>query len=226
MDRVLLIDDDLSVRQIVAQALYSQARQIDHANNGKEALDKVEQLQPELIILDIDISCADGFAFLKSRRDSLPVIVISSNDNEETRIKGYELGADDFIAKPFSTRELQVRVAALQRRIQLARTQPKPQQRCIFKQMSFNEFDYSVEVDERRVILTHTEFNLIKYLFERKGKVVTKQELQRAVLKKELGQFDRNLDMHISNTRRKLAQTNLPKSMINTVRGQGYSFAN
>lgn len=77
---------------------------------------------------------------------------------------------------------------------------------------------------ERRVALTQTEFKLLKYLFDRKGEVITKQELQKSVLKKDLGQFDRNLDMHISNTRRKLAKICLPKTIINTVRGQGYSF--
>ncbi|MGL5488244.1 MAG: helix-turn-helix domain-containing protein, partial [Shewanella sp.] len=74
------------------------------------------------------------------------------------------------------------------------------------------------------VELTQTEFRLFKYLFERKGQVITKQELQKSVLQKDLGRFDRNLDMHISNTRRKLANTRLPRTLINTVRGQGYSF--
>ncbi|BAJ02026.1 winged helix-turn-helix domain-containing protein [Shewanella violacea] len=92
-------------------------------------------------------------------------------------------------------------------------------------EVKFDDTQYCVSIASRRVTLTQTEFKLFKYLFERKGKVITKQELQRSVLHKDLGRFDRNLDMHISNTRRKLADTQLPKTLINTVRGQGYSFA-
>ena len=90
--------------------------------------------------------------------------------------------------------------------------------------VSFDESSYRITIGHRTVDLTQTEYRVFKYLFERKGQVITKQELQRSVLQKDLGRFDRNLDMHISNTRRKLANTSLPRNLINTVRGQGYSF--
>lgn len=95
----------------------------------------------------------------------------------------------------------------------------------IVGEVIFHPSGYSVEIANKKVVLTQTEFGLLKYLAENSGNVVSKVELQRQVLRKELGRFDRNLDMHISNTRRKLANTCLPKSLINTVRGQGYSFA-
>jgi len=90
--------------------------------------------------------------------------------------------------------------------------------------INFDDMSYRITIGTRYVDLTQTEFKLFKYLFERKGQVITKQELQRSVLQKDLGRFDRNLDMHISNTRRKLANISLPRNLINTVRGQGYSF--
>ena len=92
-------------------------------------------------------------------------------------------------------------------------------------EVKFDDTQYCVSIATKKVSLTQTEFKLFKYLFERKGEVITKQELQRSILQKELGRFDRNLDMHISNTRRKLANIALPKTLINTVRGRGYSFA-
>jgi two-component system OmpR family response regulator len=150
--------------------------------------------------------------------------VISAVDSEEERIKGYELGADDFLSKPFSVKELLVRIQALIRRINISKGQ-EPTDLALNKHIQFDETDYTVAIADQQLALTQTEFRLFKYLFERKGQVVTKQELQRRVLKKELGRFDRNLDMHISNTRRKLEQTRLPRSLINTVRGQGYSFS-
>lgn len=91
--------------------------------------------------------------------------------------------------------------------------------------IEFDDLQYCVSIASERVLLTQTEYKLLKYLFERKGEVITKQELQRSILQKDLGRFDRNLDMHVSNTRRKLANIKLPKTLINTVRGQGYSFA-
>lgn len=89
----------------------------------------------------------------------------------------------------------------------------------------FDDIEFCVSIDGKKVCLTQTEFKLFKYLFERQGQVITKQELQRNILQKDLGKFDRNLDMHISNTRKKLVETRLPRTLINTVRGQGYCFS-
>lgn len=225
MRKVLIVDDDPVTRDVLQYALLSQGYEVTCASNGHEAIGTVEQTPIDLIVLDIDMPTMDGYEFLASRNNNLPVILISATNNEDRRIRGFELGADDFISKPVSVRELAVRIAALKRRIEIAKTGETESKPLIINDVAFNDVDCSIQFDQRSVVLTQTEFNLFKYLFDRKGQVVTKAELQLSVLKKELGKFDRNLDMHISNTRKKLAQTALPKTWINTVRGQGYCFS-
>ena len=225
MKRVLLVDDDPVVRDVLQHALEAQGFSIVCAGNGFEAINIIAERAIDLIVLDVDMPTMNGYQFLAHRNNNLPVILISSTDTEDRRIKGFELGADDFISKPISVRELTVRIAALKRRVDIAKTDLVDAESLMIKDVEFSELDCRVKFDQCSVILTQTEFNLFKYLFERKGQVVPKAELQMSVLKKELGQFDRNLDMHISNTRKKLAQTALPKTWINTVRGQGYCFS-
>ncbi|QYJ84547.1 response regulator transcription factor [Shewanella mesophila] len=225
MKRVLLVDDDPIARDVLQGALEAQGFIIVCAGNGFEAINIIAERAIDLIVLDVDMPTMNGYQFLAHRNNNLPVILVSATDTEDRRIKGFELGADDFISKPISVRELTVRIAALKRRVDIAKTDLVDAERLMIKDVEFSELECLVKFDQRSVILTQTEFNLFKYLFERKGQVVPKAELQMSVLKKELGQFDRNLDMHISNTRKKLAQTALPKTWINTVRGQGYCFS-
>lgn len=225
MNRVLLVDDDPVTRDMLQHALEAHGYDVTCACNGFEAINKVAELTIDLIVLDIDMPSMNGYQFLACRKNNLPVILISTTNTEDRRIKGFELGADDFISKPVSVRELTVRIAALKRRVEIAKAGHLEAEPLIINDVAFNDVDCSVQFDQRSVTLTQTEFNLFRYLFERKGQVVPKAELQMSVLKKELGQFDRNLDMHISNTRKKLAQTALPKTWINTVRGQGYCFS-
>ncbi|MGI2855533.1 response regulator transcription factor [Shewanella algae] len=223
MTKILLVDDDLEFRDLLKETLESEGHYVVAATDGLDALMRLDTFTPDVILLDLMMPKLNGFEMLLARKDKTPVIVISAIDNEEERIKGYELGADDFLSKPFSVKELLVRIQALIRRINICKEQ-ETAELTFNKHIQFDETDHTVAIADQQLCLTQTEFRLFKYLFDRKGQVVTKQELQRRVLKKELGQFDRNLDMHISNTRRKLEQTQLPRSLINTVRGQGYSF--
>lgn len=229
MNKILLVEDDSGFRELLAEALQREGMSVSLAADGFEALSQMDSDTPDLILLDLMMPNMDGFSLLLARKNTIPVIVISALDCEEERIKGYQLGADDFLTKPFSVKELLVRMQVLARRIgnrghnhSHNHMHSAP---MLADEVAFDETRYAVRFGERQVLLTQTEFKLFRYLFERQGQVVTKQELQRSVLHKELGRFDRNLDMHISNTRRKLAATKLPRSLINTVRGQGYSFA-
>lgn len=225
MNKVLLVDHDVIYRAFLGKALEDKGYRVICAEDGMVALSILENEQPDIILLDIMMPKLDGFGLLSALKEPIPVIIISAIDCEQDRIKGYELGADDFLCKPFSVKELLVRIAALQRRADLVRSECIDTTALTQDQVKFDDMRYCVSIASKKVLLTQTEFKLFKYLFERKGEVITKQELQRSVLQKELGRFDRNLDMHISNTRRKLANIELPKTLINTVRGQGYSFA-
>lgn len=224
MKNIMLVDDDLVLQSLLMSYLEAEHFIVTLASNGEEALEKLQNITPDLIILDINMPKINGIEMLKLRNDKTPVIVISSLDTEHERINVFELGADDFLGKPFSQRELIVRIKALQRRIELVRNESDLNDDST-TEVLFDDSSYNISIASKEVSFTQTEFKLFKYLFERKGMVIAKQELQLRVLQKELGQFDRNLDMHISNTRRKLAATQLPKSLINTVRGKGYCFA-
>ncbi|MDT3280809.1 response regulator transcription factor [Shewanella baltica] len=224
MSKILLVDDDPLFSVWLADALGTQGHEVACAVNGVDGLACIESFSPDIIVLDLVMPQMNGFELLKARECSTPVLMISARDNEDDRITGYELGADDFLSKPFSIKELFVRLRALERRLCSRQSQSPQIATVAAKVINFDDMSYRITIGTRYVDLTQTEFKLFKYLFERKGQVITKQELQRSVLQKDLGRFDRNLDMHISNTRRKLANISLPRNLINTVRGQGYSF--
>lgn len=225
MSKILLVDDDPLFRVWLTEALKIQGHEVECAVNGVDGLKRIRSFVPDIIMLDLVMPQMDGFSVLEARECMTPTMMLSARDNEEDRIRSYELGADDFITKPFSIKELLVRLNALERRLVPRSKEQMAIDQATVLPVKFDETTYRITIGKNAVELTQTEFRLFKYLFERKGQVITKQELQKSVLQKDLGRFDRNLDMHISNTRRKLANTRLPRTLINTVRGQGYSFS-
>ncbi|MEO3682291.1 response regulator transcription factor [Shewanella vesiculosa] len=218
MNNILLIEHSLSDKSDLGQQLSEQGYSVHRVNNAFDALVYMETTQLEAILLDYSVPKMDSFWLLVTRKPSTAIIVLADSRCELERINALELGADDYLAKPINIRELQLRLNVLHRRLQA------PMNDNFNHDISFDDTIYTIRFAEKSLVLTQTEYRLFKYLFDRQGEVITKQELQRRVLHKELGRFDRNLDMHISNTRRKLVKRNLPRELINTVRGQGYSF--
>ncbi|WP_282109598.1 response regulator transcription factor [Shewanella algicola] len=218
MKQILLIDLHSASHELFHQ-LTAQGYYVHQVNNAFDALIKMETLTLEAILLDFAVPKMDSFWLLIARRAPTPIIVIADANSELERINALELGADDYLSQPVNVRELQLRLNILKRRTQI------PVNDITEQQVRFDDVNYTVHLVDKPLILTKTEYRLFKYLYERQGVVVTKAELQQRVLHKELGRFDRNLDMHISNTRRKLVKGNLPRDLINTVRGQGYSFS-
>lgn len=229
LSKILLVDDDALFRVWLTDVLNAHGHEVECAVNGVDGLSRIRSFAPDIIMLDLVMPQMDGFELLQAKDCTTPIMMLSARDNDDIRIRSYELGADDFLTKPFNIKELLVRLQAIERRlVQQHPPQHKPPQaieHAAILQVTFDETAYRITIDQFVVDLTQTEFRLFKYLFERKGQVITKQELQKSVLQKDLGRFDRNLDMHISNTRRKLADTRLPRTLINTVRGQGYRFS-
>ncbi|QYJ77350.1 response regulator transcription factor [Shewanella acanthi] len=221
MSRILLVDDDPTFRCWLNEALVAQGHQVICASNGLEGLNLISDFCPDVIMLDLLMPVMSGIEMLEGKNCLTPVIVFSSKDCEKDRIRSYELGADDYLCKPFSIKELNVRLQALERRLYRKTATPES---LTSPQILLDELGQSLLIGSSVVCLTQTEFKLFKYLFERKGQVVTKQELQKSILQRDLGRYDRNLDMHISNTRRKIAKNLDSRNVINTVRGQGYSF--
>ena len=218
MKRILLIDQQLEIGFDLGAQLTEIGYQVIVVNNAFQALVNIETQLFDVVLVDLSVPKMESFWLLMARKCSTPIITLASENNDFERINALELGADDYLSKPFNLRELQLRLNVIKRRSNLVSNAEKQ------TMIHFNDPSYSLNCNGNKITLTNTEYRLFKYLYERQGEVVTKQELQLRVLHKPLGKFDRNLDMHISNTRRKLASRNLPRDLINTVRGQGYSF--
>ncbi|ABI71996.1 response regulator transcription factor [Shewanella frigidimarina] len=219
MKNILFIEHTLSDKSDVGRQLNEQGYSIHRVNNAFDALIQMETLQLEAILLDFSVPKMESFWLLVARQSRTPIIVLAESNSELERINALELGADDYLTRPINIRELQLRLNVLHRRCQA------PINDDVNDSIGFDDTSYTISFADKSLVLTQTEYRLFKYLFDRQGEVVTKEELQLRVLHKELGRFDRNLDMHISNTRRKLVKRNLPRELINTVRGQGYSFS-
>ncbi|MBB1424946.1 response regulator transcription factor [Shewanella frigidimarina] len=219
MKNILFIEHTLSDKSDVGRQLNEQGYSVHWVNNAFDALIQMETLQLEAILLDFSVPKMDSFWLLVARQSRTPIIVLAESNSELERINALELGADDYLTRPINIRELQLRLNVLHRRTQA------PINDAVNGSIGFDDTSYTISFADKSLVLTQTEYRLFKYLFDRQGEVVTKEELQLRVLHKELGRFDRNLDMHISNTRRKLVKRNLPRELINTVRGQGYSFS-
>ncbi|ABV87556.1 response regulator transcription factor [Shewanella pealeana] len=224
MKHILLVDNGSTVIGKLAQLLAGNDFTVTLANNFDEQRLKEASIYADLILLFLNMSDITDIEHCLLKQTKTPKMIFSDTDSEEDRIHAYELGADDYLIQPCSQRELLVRIQTVGRRLESKNNWPE------LKSVKPEDIDFddrlnTISIYKKSVVFTQTEFRLFKYLFERKGQVVTKQELQLRILEKELGKFDRNLDMHISNTRRKLFEMQLPKTLINTVRGKGYSFS-
>jgi two-component system response regulator CpxR len=216
MHNILFIEHTLCGKSDLSRQLSEQGYSVYWVNNAFDALIQMETLQLEAILVDFSVPKMNSFWLLVARQTQPPIIALADSSSELERIKAFELGADDYLAKPINIRELQLRLNVLHRRSHPQINEP------VNDYIGFDDTCYTINFAEKSLVLTQTEYRLFKYLFERQGDVISKAELQRRVLHKELGRFDRNVDMHISNTRRKLGKRNLPRELINTVRGQGY----
>lgn len=226
MDKILLIVEELNTAQFFIAGLSEQGFEVIWAKSAKDGIAAMTQCEFVAVLFDLhllqDKNKADSHEFWRSQLQDpqRTVAALAYSNSDQERLEALELGADMYLKRPFIIKELLLNIDAIHRR---AERVDKARQ-SISSAISFDELHYTINTQQQTLVLTQTEFWLFKYLFERGGEVVTKEELQRKVLNKPLGRFDRNLDMHVSNTRRKLTQLSLPREWINTVRGQGYSF--
>ncbi len=226
--RILLIDDDHELSQLVNDYLTLDGFSLDIAADGINGLQMAQSGLYQLILLDVMLPGLDGLSLLRQLRQSsyCPVLMLTARGDDIDRIVGLELGADDYLAKPFNPRELSARVRAILRRVELAQQQSSsPQTTAILElnQVQLNRQNRQVSCQGQAVVLTATEFQLLDYLMSHAGQVITKEDLSKAVLGRALQQYDRSLDMHISNIRKKLANGD-PAEKIQTLRGSGYLF--
>jgi two-component system response regulator ResD len=228
--RILVVDDEERIRRLVRMYLERNAFVVDEAEDGAEALAKAMNEEYALIILDLMLPGMDGrdvCAQLRQYKDT-PVIMLTAAGDESSRIQGFELGADDYVVKPFSPRELVMRVKALLKRSTPQGTvgeQPPVGHVLTFPGLTINMESRRVLVEEKEVQLTPKEFELLSYLAQRPDRVFSREELLRDVWNYQFYGDQRTVDTHIKRLREKLGKVSEKvSSMIVTVWGVGYKF--
>jgi two-component system response regulator ResD len=229
--KVLVVDDEERIRRLVKMYLERSSFLVDEAEDGKEALEKALENDYHVIILDLMLPKLDGrnvCAELRQHKDT-PVIMLTAAGDEINRIHGFELGADDYVVKPFSPRELVMRVKALLKRTQNAGTAVSQasslSQIMTFQNLTINMESHKVLVDNIEVSLTPKEYELLCYLASRPEKVFSREELLRDVWNYQFYGDQRTVDTHIKRLREKLGHVSEKVAgMIVTVWGVGYKF--
>ncbi len=222
MNKVLIIDDDVDLTKILGEYLSLQGFEVTIENNPTLGLDAVKSKPIDVLLLDIMMPEMDGFEVLKKLRvfSALPVIMLTAKGDDFDKILGLENGADDYLPKPFNQRELVARINALIRRSDPQQGFHVPQQISMHN-IVLSEADYSVSVGTDQLEVTSTEFLLLIQLMKNAGQLQTKESLSKAVLGRNLSAFDRSIDMHVSNVRKKLSELGV-HDVIKTIRGTGY----
>ena len=225
MSKVLIIDDDEELCELVSEYLGVEGFETAVVNDGASGLEAARSGKYDMAILDVMLPKMNGFEVLKNlRTDSkLPVLMLTARGDDMERIVGLETGADDYLPKPFNPRELVARLRAIMRRVSDDGGE-KTSDKIVVEDIELSDSSRSAKLDGDEVILTSVEFDLLKHLLLEAGKVIKKEDLSVRVLDRELSPFDRSLDMHISNLRKKLGQREDGSDRIKTVRSVGYIY--
>jgi DNA-binding response OmpR family regulator len=221
--KLLIVDDKLELRQLLRSYLVEEGFEVFTASNGQEALFTARQHKPDLIILDLMMPEMSGFEFLRAfRRESeTPVIVLTARLEENDKVVGLELGADDYVTKPFSMRELTARIRAVLRRMDKAVAAPERLRRG---NIELDRTSRLVWVNGKEVELTPSEFEILAAFMEIPGKVFSRLELLERIQGDAYEGYERTIDVHIRNLRLKIEPDPANPHYIETVYGAGYRF--
>ena len=224
MNKVLIIDDDEELCELVSEYLSVEGFDTSVVHDGASGLNEARSGKYDLAILDVMMPKMNGFEVLKNLRtdSSLPVLMLTARGDDMERIVGLESGADDYLPKPFNPRELVARLRAIMRRVQGDGTERA--EKINVDDIEISETARTAKLDGEEVVLTSVEFDLLKHLLMEAGKVIKKEDLSLRVLDRELSPYDRSLDMHISNLRKKLGNRADGSERIKTVRSVGYIY--
>ena len=229
MNRILVIDDDTELCELLSDYLSNEGFEVQTVNQGEAGAAQALAEEYSLVVLDVMLPGMNGFDVLRKIREGskLPVIMLTARGDDIDRIVGLELGADDYLPKPFNPRELIARIRAVQRRseavaevdnrspdgeLQVGDVCPCPTSR-------------SVKRNGEAIELTSVEFTLLEVLLQQAGKVISREELVEKSLGRRLSAYDRSIDVHVSALRKKLGKTYGNQERIKTVRGIGYLYA-
>ncbi len=222
METILVVDDELQIVRVLRGYLEQSGYRVLTASNGKDALFIARHEKPDLVILDLMMPHMDGLEFTRHARAELPnmaIIMLTARVEEADRIVGLELGADDYVTKPFSPREVVARVRAVLRRVH---GEPVKPDMLRAGPLVLDRARREVTCNAVPIELTPTEFDLLATLMAQPGRVFSRAELLEAVQGVAFESYERTIDAHIKNLRKKLAVDNSTADLIATVRGVGY----
>jgi len=217
---IAVIEDELSIAQAVAARLRSEGYAVELADDGPSGVELVERIQPDLVVLDLMLPGFDGLEVCRriQRERWVPVLMITARDSEADMIIGLGVGADDYMTKPFSARELVARVAALLRRVERTESRSGADGTVTIGPVALDIDERRTRTDGSEVHLTPTEFDLLLYLARQEGRVATREELLVQVWGYDFPAGARTVDSHVRSLRRKLGS-----EIVRTVHGVGYS---
>lgn len=226
MDKILIIDDDEELCELVSEYLSVEGFEIACVHDGKSGLDAALTGDYDMAILDVMLPKMNGFDVLRNLREQskLPVIMLTARGDDMERIVGLEIGADDYLPKPFNPRELAARLRAILRRTAIDESDGEGNEKLDIDGIQLSPSSRTAYRDGEEMNLTSVEFGLLHELLKEAGKIVKKDDLSESVLERKLSPYDRSLDMHISNLRKKLGTRNDGSERIKTIRSVGYIY--
>jgi DNA-binding response OmpR family regulator len=222
--KILVVDDELEIVKVVRAYLEQSGFRVITASDGQQALVVFRHEQPDLIVLDLNLPQLDGLEVCRAiRRDSnVPIIMLTARVEETDRLIGLEIGADDYITKPFSPREVVARVRTV-----LRRSTPEPEQPSLITigALSIDPLKHEVQLHNRTIDLTPSEFNILLIMASQPGRAFSRMELLDAAQGEAYEGYERSIDVHIKNLRQKLGDEPRDPMYILTVYGVGYKFS-
>jgi DNA-binding response OmpR family regulator len=226
MSKILIIDDDEELCELVSEYLSVEGFTTEAVHDGESGLQKALSDDYELAILDVMLPRKNGFDVLRELRKSskLPVLMLTAKGDDMERIVGLEIGADDYLPKPFNPRELVARLRAVLRRVNDSDEKKPLPETFTVDDIEVSLTGRTAKIDGTELNLTAVEFDLLVALLEQAGRIVKKEDLSQRVLDRRLSPFDRSLDMHVSNLRKKLGAREDESDRIKTIRSVGYIY--
>jgi DNA-binding response OmpR family regulator len=224
--RILLVDDEKSVQTLLTYPLRKEGYEVIAASTGQEALDRFREGEFDLVVLDVMLPEVDGFDVCRQLRakSSVPIIMLTAKAEELDKVLGLELGADDYITKPFSMREFRSRVKAVLRRAELTRNGDAPEEPLVDGELTVDFAKRSVDLRGEPVRLTYVEFEILSALARSPGRVFSRSMLLERLWGDSAYRDPRTIDVHIRHLREKLELDPAAPELIFTVRGVGYHF--
>ena len=228
MHRILVIDDDVELCELLTDYLTPEGFQVEVVHDGAQGADRALASEPAQVVLDVMLPSMSGFDVLRHIRagSNVPMLMLTAGGEDVDRIVGLEIGADDYLPKPFNPRELVARIRAIQRRLEPVRERESRRagHRLVVGDVRLDPAARVVLQRNHPVELTSVVFTLLEVLLRAAGRVVTREDLAKRVLGRPLSPYDRSIDVHISSLRKKLGHQLGDTERIKTVRGTGYVY--